>query len=233
MSPRKSEPDNKIQEVLAAYDKSNLHPKFLPPLDRMIHAVLADAEDGLEAERGIGRIHEAFINWNDCRVARLPEIARVLDPLPGADKRAIRMRKMLNRLFDARGAMELSFLERMKATEAKRLLIDLDSGIPRDVVALILFEMVPGVTIPLSNEALKIARKHGLVGRSGTKQQLQKALAADATPTEAARLVHYLELEAHGVGSTTKKASKKPGKSTSKASKTTAKKAAKKTSKKS
>lgn len=189
--------EKSIQSVLRAYETGSIAPKALTPMDRLVFGILTDYATPLEAEEAMARLRERFINWNELRVARWIEIARGLDPIPDSDACAIRLRSMLGRLFELRGAMALDFLTEMKVTDARKLLVDLDSNLPRHELNLIMFEMIPGMSIPLSQEGLKVARKHGLIGRTGNKNQLQKTLETECEGAEAAQLLHYIEVEAH------------------------------------
>lgn len=191
--------DKSIPSLLHAYETGTFKPKAMPPLTRLVYGIVVDSASPPEAQAAIHRMQTSFINWNELRVARWVEIARCLDPLPDADACAIRLRNMLGRLFELRGAMDLDFLAEMKVTDARKALLDLDGNLPREEINLILFEMVPGMTIPLSMEGLQVARKLGIVGRTGNKNQVQKRLQEECPPPEAARMVHYIEAEAHAL----------------------------------
>lgn len=182
-----------MKQIVKSIAKNHCGVPFLPPLERLIHATLTDGIKPPEAEGGMARLRKHYLDWNETRAAWRAEVARVLEPLPDADDRAMRMKNMLNRLFELRGAMDLSWLAETKPAEARRYLIDFDSDIPRSVIALVLFELCPGTAIPLSPGGLKKARKLSLLGRSGTKGQMQKLLAEECTQVEAAEVVYYLE----------------------------------------
>ncbi len=180
------------QAVLRRLERACRDKPILPPLERLILAVLADGGDREAARQGLERLRNSYVDWNECRVARRAELARLLEPLPEADERAQLLRESLNRLFDVRGAMDLAFLGGVRPAEGRRYLLEIYPDLPRPQLALILFEVCPGVTLPLSAEALRLARKEGLIGRSGTKQQLQTRLQEEFTPVEAATLVQCL-----------------------------------------
>ncbi len=210
------------KETLQQFEKSKLRPRPRPPLEQLLLDAIGANVDPLEADDAVARMAEGFVNWNELRVARLPEIARLIDPLPEADKRAKNVREILNRLFDRHGAMELDFLADMKLTEGRKVLQEIYPAAPRQVLSIVLYAIVPGATLPISPEGLKAARKKGLIGRSGTKAQLQKALAADLEQEQAARMAHYLELEGvHGAGGAKKTTNKKAGKKTNRKTKST------------
>jgi hypothetical protein len=188
----------------------------------VIHAVLCDGEGVTDedARAAMRRVGENFVDWNEVRVARVTELARRLDPLPDADARARRLSRMLNALFEMRGGLVFDFLRDMKPTEGRKTVAEMDAELPRDTVSLLLFSTCPGTTIPLSNEALALARKEGLVSRTGNKQHLQKRLLADLEQEEAGVFVQCLEILAATGGKkrSTKKTAKKTTKKTAKKS---------------
>jgi endonuclease III len=186
---------NKTLGVLDKFRKAKRGVSPLPPLELIIFSLLRGENDDRDVFEALKRVRAEFVDWNEARVARRSELAALLDPLSSADELAARMQAFLNQLFDVCGGINLGFLETVKPSEAKRHVLELDAEISRDVVALVLFQLCPGTTMPLGAEALKLARKLGLVGRSGTRQQLQKRLQEELSPAEAAELLQYLELE--------------------------------------
>lgn len=185
--------DPALVETLRQLQKAVGDSAPLHPIDRLVFAALADGADVAEAGLVYRRLRHAFVDWNEMRVARAGEISRLLDPLPGVDARAQRVRAILTRLFDLRGAMELVFLSEMKVTEGRKCLLGIDKGLPRETIDCVLFSTVPGAALVISPEALAEARKRGLVGKSGTRQQLQKRLQDGLPPIEAGMIVAALE----------------------------------------
>lgn len=221
MSASKSSAADGAGSVLAKLRQTHKAQPFVPPLDRLVIALLLDGHDHVQASSAWRRLREHFIDWNEARVARKAELARLLVPLADSEEVADRLRKLLEKLFDQCGMLDLGFLAEHKPGDSRRALLDLDANLPRDELSLILFECCPGVTMPLSTEAFDAARRLGLVGKSGTKAQLQKLAQNELSPTEAAELVYYLEQEGQPAGKKpaaskssgeTKKAAKPGGK---------------------
>ncbi len=221
MSASKSSAADGAAAVLAKLRQVHKAQPFVPPLDRLVMALLLDGHDRTQAWSAWRRLREHFIDWNEARVARKAELTRLVAPLPASEEVADRLRKLLEKLFDQCGMLDLGFLAELKPGDSRRALLDLDANLPRDELALISFECCPGVTMPLSTEAFDAARRLGLVGKSGTKVQLQKLVQNDLAPTEAAELVYYLELEGQPAG---KKPAAKSGGEAKKAAKPAAKK---------
>ncbi len=181
--------------ILNSFKKGSLSPKPMSAFLRLVFAIASEGNDPVAAMRGIEGIEANFIDWNECRVARWVEIARAMDPLPNADKIAMRIKDMLNRLFDRKGMLTLDFCIELKLTEAKKLLNELDLMLPKQEVGMILYYYHPTMTLPVTPEGLEVAKKYGLIAKSGDKSHLQKVF-AKLEHQEALELLHYLELEA-------------------------------------
>ena len=181
--------------LLKEYGKSNKLPKVIKGFDRLIFAVVSDQQDPLEAVKAIERVEDNFIDWNECRVARWVEIARALDPLPNSDKTAMRLRDMLNRLFDLRGELNLDFCAELKVTEARKIISELDLKISKQQINVALFGYHPTMTIPLSAECIELGKKYKLIPESAEKAHLQKKLSS-LEHEDIFALLHYFEMDA-------------------------------------
>ncbi len=184
-----------LEPLVKKLEKSSLKPKFMDPLDRLVLMLLCDCGMPLtEAEKAMKRLLTFFADFNEARVARWVEIARTFDPAPFSDKAAIRLRDMFHRLFDLRGELSLGFMKDLKVTEAKKALGELDRNLPKEGLQVLLFQCVPGMTPPITPELVTAARKHEVIGRNGTKEQLQKLLSTE-DHENAAKILHYLDIE--------------------------------------
>lgn len=190
--------DKKIAAVLRKYEKNANKFKALAPLDFMVHCLFREYDTAIAAAEAIARLQAAFINYNDIRVARWTEVANVLLPFNNADVCTRRLRDLLNRLFDRCGMMSLQFLSVLKINEAKRSLANLEPNLNKEILLPVLYMVMPNFQITISNEALNLAKQHGLISRNGTRTHLQKALANSGLSSESCgRLVQYLEIDTH------------------------------------
>lgn len=219
--------DGKIAGLLAKYEKGALSTGGMDPMDFMVYYIIMDTSEctAAMAVAAIRRMRGAFVDYNDIRVARWTEVADSLKPLPQADPVARRIRDFLNRVFDTCGAMSLRFFADLKLMEAKKTIAALEPALPKDTGFPVLYAYLPGFPIAISDAALAVARQQGVVARSGTRQNLQKALADSGLPGDkCADLVLYWEIDAV---KDKKNAPKKDDKDAAKAAKQGRKKAAK------
>ncbi len=188
-----SESERLFRDTLKTFEKQAGFAPAPSPVEELVLEALRSETAEAEALDALGRIRRSFLDLNEMRVARTTELARVLDPLPGAESAAARIQKTLNRLFEREGGMSLTCLAELKPSEARKALQSMDKGVSRNTAGRILFATCPGATMPASPEALKTARRHGLLGRTAGKAQLQKALLQALEPDQAARLLFHLE----------------------------------------
>lgn len=174
-------------------------PHPLRPLDHLAFAIMIDGgADAAESLNAISKLYSEFVDWNEIRVARTQELARRLGELPNAERAALRIKEEYNSFFDKKGSLSFEFLAAGKPAETRRMLGQLLPHLSKGAVSLLLFEFCAGASLPLSDEALKLARKEGIVGKTGDRNQLARALGDVLEPGEAAFLVQHLELEATG-----------------------------------
>ncbi|MFW5856957.1 MAG: hypothetical protein ACOCX4_03685 [Planctomycetota bacterium] len=169
----------------------------LSSVEEMLLAVFVDDGNDADAARdALVRVRDAFVNWNEARVARLAEVARLIEPLPNADELAKRVRELLGRIFDRTGSVRLDYLGTMKMSEARRALIEIEP-VSRAVADRVLMREVDGANLPFSTEATALAKRAQWIPKSGNRQHLNKLLAESLNREEA--LDFYFLLEHHAV----------------------------------
>lgn len=187
----KSVKSSSLREVLASLEKS--YPGApAEELDFFVVVILgAITPENFAAFR---RLRDGFSDWNEVRVARMVELAKLLEPLPEPDALAFRLRAALNKLFELRGAMDLAFLLDMRISEARRRICGLDKQFTRQTADYILSAIVPTVAPPLSDAAIQAARRYGLLPARENVRWFQHRMREDLKPVEAARLAFLLTL---------------------------------------
>lgn len=223
MNTQKESTPSPVTEYLRnRSNRSGPHP--LGHLDHLAFAILLDAGESPDAAMAaLARIRQHFVDWNEVRVARSQELARVLEGIDSAEECAVRIIDEYNGFFEKKGCLGFDFLEAGKVAEGRKALHQLLPRVRKGAVGLLLYEFCPGASVPLSDEALKAARKEGLVGKNGDRGQLGKAFAEHLAPDAAVRVIQYLELDATG-----NPYGEPPKAAQSKSAKTPAKKSAKK-----
>lgn len=176
----------------------------LDSVEEMLVAMLVDSSGASEADciDVVRSLRDQFVDWNEMRVARIGELARVFDVLGAGDDLARRVRELLGLIFERVGRVSFYHLEEMKSSDARRALMDIEP-INRDAASRIIMLEVPESTIPFSDEAIEVVRKAKLIDKNKTKQQFQKTVEETFSREQGIDFFYLLEAEAHG-GSATK-----------------------------
>lgn len=200
MTSGKTIPENSPARELLAKKEAGAGPHPLRPLDHLAFAILADAGAAPAAIlAALGRLRQEFVDWNEVRVARGQEVARVLGrDIPDAERAALRIKEEYNAFFDKKGVLGFEFLAAGKPAETRRALGQQLPHLGKGAVSLLLYEFCAGASLPLSDEGLKQARKDGVAGKNSDRNQLSRVLADSLTPAEACLLLQYWELDASG-----------------------------------
>lgn len=172
-----------------------------PPrsMDHLAVAILAaNGAEVADILPALARLRRDFVDWNEIRVARIQELTRSLGSIPGAEASAKMIRDEYNTFFDKKGALNFDFLANSKPSESRRALNQLLPRLGKGAGSLLLYEFCPGAQLPLSDEGLRQARRDGIVGKSGDRNQLSRTLSDSLSLSEAAILLEYWEVEATG-----------------------------------
>lgn len=183
--------------LLEMFRKKNPDAPPADPIGQILFAILAENTDVSLASAAFRRLVSSFVNLNELRAARWCELARLIDPLPNSDERAMAIRDMLNRIVEYAGALDLSFFETMKISEAKKLLEKIAPTLPQPAAQIILFSLLPSAHLSLSEAAIDLGRKNGWLGITG-KEDVAKRLLKEGkiSRQEIAHLFFYLEIAA-------------------------------------
>ncbi|MCL2001632.1 MAG: hypothetical protein FWG74_09370 [Planctomycetes bacterium] len=188
-----------VRELLARKESgSGPHPPR--PLDHLAFAILTDIGAApAVALAALDRLRREFVDWNEARVARSQEIVRTLGrEIAGVEQAAIRIKEEYNAFFDKRGALGFDFLASGKPGETRWSLRQLLPHLGKGAILLLLYEFSVGASLPISDAAIKQAKKDGIAGKNTDRNQLARVLADNMHPAEACLLVQYWELEASG-----------------------------------
>lgn len=197
-NPKEPVVESRAAELLRQREKAGAFSP-LRPLEHLAFAILTEHGGNPETNLAIlSRIRQDFVDWNEVRVARIPELARLMRPVDDPEQCARRVKDEYNAFFDKKGALSFEFLAGLKPPEARKHLQQLLPSLRKGAIAQLLFAFCPGAVAPLSDAALALARKDGVIGKSADRPQLAKALLEGLTPEEAGLLLQHWEMQAGG-----------------------------------
>lgn len=194
---------NTMENVVSAFFEGKNAAKNtrqpLNPLDHLAFAILLDAGEDAETALGaLNSLRQTFIDWNEIRVARTQEVARALKNIAAAEESAQRIRDEYNAFFDRKGSLDFDFLSDSKVAEGRKLLQQTLPKLRKPAIAFLLYEFVPGASLPLSDSGLKHARKLGMASKNADRSQFDRVLSEQFEKADICRLIQHIEIEIFG-----------------------------------
>ena len=80
------------------------------PLDELIGTILSQATSNANSHRAFANLKKRFPNWESARTARASSIERAIKCGGLAHQKSLRIKIILNQIYEQRGNLDLSFL---------------------------------------------------------------------------------------------------------------------------
>lgn len=185
----------RLEKVLEQLKKLHKKAAETPPDSVCEIITSALTEEGVEAkeiDRIFKTLRKDYVDLNEVRVARMAEMARIMDPLKNADALAKRVKDLLNRIFERTGNLTLEFMTDMKISEARRALAQIEP-VNRALADRILSMEVPAAAQAFSDEAVKLSQGWSLIPKNGNRAQLQKIVGENLSMSDRVLFWHLTE----------------------------------------
>ncbi len=173
------------RELNAKYKKVAKASDLQEPMHVLIASALGANPFAPEAKRAIRAMEKAYVDWNEARVTRAPEIAEHLTPhgIPGS--RANHLKKILSGLFDHFNAVNLDFIEKLDPNPIRNRMQRIEDLKPEEIDNILLLSFGVNV-LPLNAHVQRIFQRIGIIkkdtsptaGHSLFKSALGKAAVA-------------------------------------------------------
>lgn len=158
-----------IQNLRTVYGTpSNLH--FGDPLDVLIGAILSQATSNANSNRTYDNLKTRFPTWEAVRRARVSSIESAIRLGGLAHQKSMRIKRLLNDIYNRRGSLDLSFLSRARLEEARAFLTGLPGVGPITVACTLLFACNRPV-FPVDTHILRLGRRLGLLPEKCSDKQ--------------------------------------------------------------
>lgn len=132
------------------------------PLDSLIATVLSQNTSDVNSHRAFGQLKARFPRWENALAARPSQIASAIRLGGLADIKARRIKRMLRAVEEDRGALDLSFLKRMKVPQALGYLTALPGVGPKTAACVLLFSL-KRPAFPVDTHVLRVSKRLGLL----------------------------------------------------------------------
>ncbi len=169
---RKSSPKAKLTALLEklerAYGVVNLPDETHSTVEKAVYLVLREGGSQASTERAMKSIHEDFVDWNDVRLSRPSELARLMSNSTKANvlnrlaPRCVRLREMLDQIYNDRNEVSLEFILDERAKGQLEYLEDLDDLGIHNAYALVQWLSGDDKLVLVSPEMAQVCKRFGI-----------------------------------------------------------------------
>jgi endonuclease III len=167
----------------------------LPVLDELIATILSQNTSDTNSDAAWEELRRRFPDWDAVRRAPVAKIAAAIRQAGLSNRKAPRIKAILQAIYEQRGTLSLDFLHAMTAQDAQAHLRGFQGVGPKTAACVLLFACQKPV-LPVDTHVHRVSRRLGLIGPKTTAEQAHSALA----PLVPARLVleFHIQLIRHG-----------------------------------
>jgi endonuclease III len=147
----------------------------LDPLDVLIETILSQSTTNANSDRAFESLKQRFPTWDHARRARVSSIEEAIRSGGLAKQKSVRIKALLNEIYDRRGSLDLSFLKTAPMEEAKEFLGSFKGVGPKTVACTLLFAYQRPV-FPIDTHIFRIARRLGLIPIKGSDEDAHRLM---------------------------------------------------------
>jgi endonuclease-3 len=183
-----------MQNLKAVYGVPECE-RGLDPLDVLIQTILSQSTTNTNSDRAFASLKQRFPTWEQARRARASSIEAAIRSGGLARQKSVRIKNLLNEIFERRGSLDLSFLATAPLEEARQFLSSFKGVGPKTVACTLLFACDRPI-FPIDTHIFRIARRLGLIPQKCSDEQAHQ-LMTDLIPDRRYYEVH-VNLIRHG-----------------------------------
>jgi endonuclease-3 len=150
-----------IQNLKAVYGVPECE-RGLDPLDVLIETILSQSTTNANSHRAFASLKQKFPTWDAARRARATSIEAAIRSGGLAKQKSVRIKQLLNDIYERRGSLDLSFLRRAPLDEAIAFLSSFKGVGPKTVACTLLFACDRPI-FPIDTHIFRIARRLALI----------------------------------------------------------------------
>jgi endonuclease-3 len=170
-------------------------PETLPVLDELIATILSQNTSDANSAAAYEELTRQFPDWDAVRRAPLARVAKAIRRAGLSNRKAPRIRAILDSLYQQRGELSLEFLHELPADEAYAYLRRFGGVGPKTAACVLLFACRRPV-LPVDTHVHRVSRRLGLIGARTTAEQAHEELARRVPPERV--LEFHIQLIRHG-----------------------------------
>jgi endonuclease-3 len=146
------------------------HAREGDPLDSLIATVLSQNTTDANSHRAFAQLKANFPSWARALAARPAQIASAIRLGGLADIKASRIKRILRRIEQDRGRLDLWFLNRKSVQEAREYLVSLPGVGPKTAACVLLFSLGKPA-FPVDTHVLRVSKRLGLIPPKTTMER--------------------------------------------------------------
>jgi endonuclease III len=158
-----------IQNLKAVYGVPECEPR-LDPLDVLVQTILSQSTTNINSDRAFESLKRRFPTWEQARRARATSIETAIRRGGLARQKSVRIKKLLNEIYQRRGSLDLAFLRTAPIEEAIEFLASFNGVGPKTIACTLLFACDRPI-FPIDTHIFRIARRLGLIPEKGSDQE--------------------------------------------------------------
>ncbi|GIK28382.1 MAG: endonuclease III [Anaerolineae bacterium] len=132
------------------------------PMDVLVSCILSQNTSDTNRDRGYYAMKAKYPTWQDVVDAPTPELAEVLRPAGLSNQKAPRIQRVLERIYDERGAYNIDHLADMPLDEARAYLTSFN-GIGPKTAAIVLCFGLGRPSFPVDTHVHRVGQRIGLL----------------------------------------------------------------------
>ncbi len=169
----------------------------LDPLDELMLTILSQSTSDTNRDRGYESLRGRFPTWEAVRTAPRREVEDAIRPAGLWKQKARVLQETLEAIYEDRGALDLSHLERLSDDEVIEYLTSL-RGVGVKTAACVLCFSMGRDYMPVDTHVHRVARRLGLIPARATADQAHGLLNRDASVPSELRFSFHIQLIRHG-----------------------------------
>ena len=155
----------------------------LPPTEEMVFTILSQHTSDINSSRAYRRLMERFITLDKVANAEVSDIEETIAPGGLAKVKAPRIKKVLTRILELNGSLDLSFLSEMSLKDAKAWLRQLPGIGPKSAGIVLSFSLgMPAMAI--DTHIYRVSQRLGVIGPKVSADKAHDLLEEKVEPDE-------------------------------------------------
>ena len=148
----------------------------LSAIDQLISTILSQNTNDKNRDRAFEALRQRFPTWEEVRDAGESEVIEVIRPAGLANRKGPRIQNILRHITDQYGELNLDFLTKMSAEEARQWLMAL-VGVGPKTTAIVLQFSLGKPAFPVDTHIYRVSRRLGLLPNKMNVEQAHQHLA--------------------------------------------------------